>query len=126
MNLQQATIISMIILSGCGSDTNNNVAPAAVTTNTGVIKVYKSDGSTQCYDSSITLESMRTELIGKGIDVICSQKGNTGLIHPAVCGGETGNINIYSVHAQNLQDAIEIGFSDVSQLTEYKDEQCLQ
>lgn len=126
MKLQQVTIISMIILSGCGNDTNESVAPAAVKTNTGLVKVYKSDESTQCSDSSITLEEMRTELISKGIDVICSQKGDTGLMHPTVCGGATGKINIYSVHSQSLQDAIEIGFSDVRELTEYKDEQCIQ
>ena len=88
-------------------------------------KVFKSDGSVQCGDSGIELEVMAQELINNGIDVICSQKGNDGMVYPAVCGAGTGSINIYTIHRANLPDAELLGFASVDILSEYRDQQCV-
>jgi len=87
-------------------------------------KVFKSDNSKQCESAGISLADMRKELTSAGIDVICAQKGNTGMAQPAVCGGSTGNINVYLIHTNNLPDAEKLGFKSVSELPEYKDSQC--
>lgn len=70
------------------------------------------------------MADMRKELSSAGIDVICAQKGDTGLSYAAVCGGGTGHINIYLIHANNLPDAEKLGFKSVRDLTDYKDSQC--
>ena len=88
------------------------------------VKVFKYDGSIQCENTGLNLEVMALELINAGIDVVCSQKGHDGLIRPAVCGGDTGIINIYKIHNANLPDAENIGFDSVSILSEYSDEIC--
>lgn len=89
-------------------------------------KVFKSDNSIQCENSGISLADMRKELTSAGIDVICAQKGNTGLAYPAVCGGGTGNINVYLIHTNNLSDAEKLGFKPVRDLPDYKDNQCAE
>ncbi len=90
------------------------------------VKVFKSDNSRQCEDTAIPLTEMRKELTSAGIDVICSQKGDTGMAQATVCGGGTGDINIYLIHANNLPDAEKLGFQPVSKLTDYKDSRCVE
>jgi hypothetical protein len=87
-------------------------------------KVFKADASKQCENNGIALAEMRKELTSAGIDVICAQKGHTGMAYPAVCGSGTGNINIYLIHTNNLPDAEKLGFKSVRDLPEYKDTQC--
>lgn len=112
-------------LFGCENDAKNEPSSGPVKSITTLIKVYKEDGSKQCdLSSGVAPEVMRTELISKGIDVICSQKGTTGMVYLAVCGAETGAINIYQIHSQNLQDAENIGFKSTEELTQYTDEEC--
>lgn len=128
MNKISPLVFFILILSGCGSDTNKdesiNVPVKSIST---LIKVYKTDGSKQCDPSSgVAPEVMRTELISNGIDVICSQKGNTGLVYPTVCGAETGAINIYQIHPQSLQDAEQLGFISTDDLAQYIDAECQQ
>ncbi len=99
---------------GCGAEDSENRQT----------KVFKPDNSIQCENNGVSLADMRKELTSAGIDVICAQKGNTGLAYPAVCGGGTGNINVYLIHTNNLPDAEKLGFKSVSELPEYKDSQC--
>ena len=88
------------------------------------VKVHKYDGSIQCKDTGIALDVMALELINKGIDVVCSQKGHDGLSRATVCEGDTGNINIYKIFRANLTDAVSAGFVPVSMLSEYRDQAC--
>lgn len=114
------------LLSGCYSDNKSRSSIEPVKSVSDVIKVYKSDGSLQCASGGVSLEDMRKQLVEKGIDVICSQEGNTGMMYAAVCGGGTGKINIYKIHSQNLQDAENIGFRSVKELAQYTDMACQQ
>ena len=88
------------------------------------VKVFKYDDSIQCGTSGIDLDLMANELINNGIDVLCSQKGHDGLMRIAVCGAETGSINIYKIYQANLINAENIGFESVNTLTEYNDTVC--
>lgn len=87
-------------------------------------KVFKYDQSTQCNNDGIPLEVMERELIEAGIDVKCSQKANDGMMYPAVCGGGTGDINVYLIQPENIPDAAQLGFQHVTELTEYQDQPC--
>ena len=107
-------LVVVILLSSCKKNIDE-------TTN---IKVYKFDNSIQCERAGIELAVMELELINAGIDVLCSQKGSDGFFRPAVCGAGTGRINIYTIHSSNINDAKDIGFFPVSELSEYRDSEC--
>lgn len=88
-------------------------------------KVYKYDGSVKCEQGSgVALDKMAQELINAGVDVTCSQKGHDGKARIAMCGAETGVMNIYTIKSSSLADALRIGFKPVGGLTEYRDEAC--
>ncbi len=91
----------------------------------GNVKVFKYSGLVQCQpDSRTPLEEMRLELTNAGIDVVCAQTGSDGLLRPAVCDAQSGEINIYQIRTQNLEDAENLGFSAVITLPEYQDQAC--
>ncbi len=86
--------------------------------------IYKSDGSTQCESDGVTVAEMQRELVNAGIDVICGRKADDGRAYCAACGCPTGRINVYTIHAQNLADAEDLGFAPVSALENYRDTPC--
>ena len=96
-----------------------HVEPAAT-----YIKVYKHDGSVQCGYTGVELDAMALELTNAGIDVVCSQKGHDGLMRTAVCGTDTGKLNIYTIEEKHLPEAVAIGFKSVDKLAEYQDQEC--
>ncbi|TJY55176.1 hypothetical protein E4T66_21125 [Sinimarinibacterium sp. CAU 1509] len=110
-----APFVLLIAASGCSSGTSAQQD---------IVKVFKSDGSRQCESEGTSVETMAQELINAGIDVLCGQKGDDGLAHPTVCGGETGAINVYSIRAASQPDAESLGFAPVSDLSEYHDTPC--
>ncbi|MEN0037983.1 MAG: hypothetical protein AAGC78_12995 [Cellvibrio sp.] len=111
------------LLTACGGDgESSGVKLKSVGPNQ--TKVFKSDGSTQCEGAGIPPDEMRLELAKAGIDVICAQKAHNGMNYPAVCGGGTGNINVYVIHSSNLPDAEKLGFKSVQELPDYKDKAC--
>lgn len=107
-------MIFIVALSACKH--NDSVPPFT--------KVYKADGSIQCESDGIALDMMAMELINAGIDVVCSQKSSDGLVRIALCGASTGSINVYTIHTSSLVDARALGFSPVSDLSEYQDQVC--
>jgi len=85
-----------------------------------LMKIYKYDGSVQCDNSSgIKLHDMEQHLVEAGIDVMCSQQGNDGLLRAMACGMGTGRINIYTINPANLNDAKALGFESLSALPDY-------
>ena len=42
--------------------------------------------------------------------IVAMRKGNDGLVHAAVCGGQTGAINIFRIDAAALEKAKALGF----------------
>jgi hypothetical protein len=90
-------------------------------------KIYKYTGAEQCEpDSGVPLDVMQMELANAGIDVLCAQLGNDGNAYPTVCGGATGDINVYLIRRVNLPDAEDLGFSSVLTLPDYRDRACPQ
>jgi hypothetical protein len=66
--------------------------------------IYKSDGSKQCAQASaISVEQMAAEL--KDIKIYSKEKRSDGRMHPMVCGGSTGKINVYEISESDLPAA---------------------
>ena len=78
------------------------------------VRVAKSNGSRQCEPVYVSSEAMKKELLASGIDVRNSLCANDGLAHPAVCGGATGQLNIYAISKAQINDALALGFSLLS------------
>lgn len=106
-------LISVLILTSCFHDS------------TSTIKIFKYDESVQCdLSSGISLDDIAMELINAGVDVICAQKSHDGLIRVALCGEATGNINVYTIHKENMATAENLGFLSVNTLPFYVDNTC--
>ncbi|OFA31715.1 hypothetical protein BAE46_08455 [Glaciecola punicea] len=81
------------------------------------VLVYKYKGSVQCdVESGVPLDNMLSELIDANINVICSSEGNDGNVVVAVCGAETGVINVYEIPISSLITAENLGFNNVQLL----------
>jgi hypothetical protein len=78
---------------------------------TDTVRVFKYDGSQQCgMGKAISLATMQNEL--KGIQVISSENKADGLMHMTVCGGNTGNANVYTILKKDLASAAKAGFRE--------------
>ncbi len=110
-----SSIVFGLMLSACGSDSDSRDA-----------KVFKPDASIQCESGGISLDEMRLELASNGIDVLCAQKAHDGSAYPTVCGGASGNINVFEIRTVNVPDAEKLGFKPVSELPDYQDKRCAQ
>ena len=89
------------------------------------IKVFKYSGYLQCEpDTRVPLDEMVLELTNSGIDVLCSQTGHDGRGYATVCGGLSGEINIFLVRTANLEDVESLGYAPVATLPDYRDQTC--
>ena len=76
--------------------------------------MFKSDGSRQCEGGGISPEAMKSQL--QGIRVYAAEKQVLrGMMFPAVCGGQTGSINVYTIAEQDLSEAGKRGFNILKQ-----------
>lgn len=74
-----------------------------------MVAVYKSDGSRQCESGGVSPETMQTEL--SDIQVYAARKDVLrDRMFAAVCGGMTGNVNVYTIAADDLPKAEQLGF----------------
>ncbi len=101
------------LLLGCGA-TAGKPAPEDAATPT--VQVFKSRGSVQCGDRGTPPEQMRAELERAGVRVHGAHCGSDGLMRPAVCGGSTGDLNLFDIPAADLPRAQALGFAPLSQL----------
>jgi len=113
-------LLFTLVLIGFGSCTEENKSSSG-SVNT---KVYKSDESIACESEGISLGEMAQELTNFNITVFCSQKGNDGLVRTAVCGISTGDLNIYTIAADDISTANGLGFRSTNELSEYVDQPC--
>lgn len=72
------------------------------------IEVYKDDGKRQCFDFAIDLETMAKQL--EGIHIYDAKKDQIGDAFPAVCGGDTGQVNVFTIKKSDLEKAQALGF----------------
>ena len=73
------------------------------------IQVYKPDGASQCEGAGISVQEMQKEL--SGIRVYGAEKSALqGVMFPAVCGGGTGSINVYTITEADVKKAQARGF----------------
>jgi hypothetical protein len=92
--------------------------------------VYKETGRVQCFDGAVGLEAAQTPLASQNIivsDAFCGVK--TGVMYPAVCGGATPDIYLFSIPVSQLQLAQSLGFTPVAsenKMTSYQKRECNQ
>jgi hypothetical protein len=71
--------------------------------------VYKYNGVLQCnMGKKISTEKMAEQL--SGIKVYSSAVKSDGLMHVSVCGGPTGQANLYEINGADLEKAKKLGF----------------
>lgn len=102
-----------VLLLGCGA-TAGKPAPEDAATPT--VQVFKNRGALQCGGPGTPPEQMRTELELAGVRVHGAHCGSDGLMRPAVCGGSTGDINLFDIPVADLPRAQALGFAPLSQL----------
>jgi len=76
------------------------------------IWIFKYDGSKQCGQApaSVTPETAARELKEAGIMVFEAKNGNDGMMHPTVCGANTGNTVEVEIFATDLGKAQSRGY----------------
>ncbi len=75
------------------------------------VEVFKYDGGRQCTDvGEISVPTMRSELESAKIAVIAARKDGDGWTHYPLCGGMTGQVNVYEIPQEALERALNLGF----------------
>lgn len=95
------------------------VAPdpaAQVTPASSSLQVFRPRGSVQCGDRGSAPEVMRAELERAGVPVRRASCGSDGRMYPAVCGGATGEINVFEIDAADAARARALGFLPLAEL----------
>ncbi len=78
---------------------------------TDTLEVYKYDGTLQCkMGKEITLDQMAAELKAANIRVISKRKDTDGLMHFALCGASTGQVNVFEIPSEQFEMARRFGF----------------
>ncbi len=119
MRSKTIVFVYCIFMAACGgkSDQSSSIEET--------IKVYKSNGADMCgYRQGIELEVMHAELVEAGIDVICAQEGFDGGKLCESCGCYTGEINIFEIHPQNEENALNAAYHLIEELENYVDADC--
>ena len=81
------------------------------------VRVYKSSEKKLCEpDSGININEMEQEFADPKIVVYQRYKAFDGRSYPFVCGGDTGEINVYLIERQRLSDSMLLGFRECAYL----------
>lgn len=82
------------------------------------VKVFRPDGGRQCETGSgISIDESRRQLTDAGIVVMraaCGRK--TGMQVLAVCGGSTNSVHVFAIDAADVDTALDLGFTEVTEL----------
>ncbi len=78
------------------------------------VTVAKYNDSVQCESAGISPKTMKKELTQANIPAKHARCGNDGKFYTAVCGGETGRLNLFDIPARKLDAASELGFQPLS------------
>ncbi|MDO5625865.1 MAG: hypothetical protein Q4G71_14380 [Pseudomonadota bacterium] len=80
------------------------------------VRVFKPRGAVQCGARGESPEAMRQGLQQAGVRVTGAHCGTDGLMRAAVCGGATGEINLFDIPRADLPRAEALGFAPLSGL----------
>ncbi len=111
------SVVAILLAAGaaaCAPVVPEQAAQAAPTAS--VVTVFKSRGSVQCGDRGSAPEAMRAELERSGVTVRSASCGSDGRMYPAVCGGATGEINLFEIDAADAARARALGFVPLAEL----------
>ena len=77
------------------------------------VQIYKPDGSLQCgMGKAISSQVMEAQL--QGIKVYERKSTSDGMMHMALCGSATGQINVYTIDQADLSKAESLGFKKLA------------
>ncbi|WP_289029197.1 hypothetical protein [uncultured Paraglaciecola sp.] len=110
MNSKALLMLCVIFMVSCSDDLANDSAVKLVT-------VYINTAETQCNDDGLSLEETSSYLTDANIEFTEPQCGYiTGANYPAVCGGGTSNIYIFTIQEPDLLESENLGFAGLSSL----------
>ena len=78
------------------------------------VTVVKSMGLRQCEGGVVSPDRLAAELKAAGVTVHTASCGSDGLMRPAVCGGGTHDIGIFSIATADLSKAKQAGFGPMA------------
>lgn len=87
-------------------------------------RIAKSNGSRQCESGHVSPAAMKRELLAGGVNVVSMACGSDGLMYPAVCGADTGEINIFEISSSDLEKAKNLGFKPLSDWPDAQEVPC--
>ncbi|MBU2881381.1 hypothetical protein KO525_03695 [Psychrosphaera sp. B3R10] len=101
MKINYLIISTLVILTGCDdSDSNYN------------IDVYISTGELQCQENGLSISETKGYLLDANIEVKSESCGHlTEINYAEVCGGETGNLHVFSISIADENTAENLGFT---------------
>ena len=103
MKTPTAALITTLLLTACAHH-SGSLKPTP-----NRIDVYRSDNATQCGGEGISPTAMQSEL--GNIPVFAARKDHLrGVSFPAVCGGATGSVNVYTIPQTSQAAAEQRGF----------------
>lgn len=114
--LVTALIAGAFGLAACAAPAPPAAADAAGAGAGASLQVFKPRGSVQCGDRGTAPEAMRAELERAGVRVASARCGSDGRMYPAVCGGATGEINLFEIDAADVERARGLGFAPLAEL----------
>lgn len=110
MSLKTLLMLSVILMVSCSDNLANDTAVK-------LVSIYINTAETQCNDDGLSLEETSSLLTDASIEFTEPNCGYiTGVNYPAVCGGGTNNIYIFTIEESDLIETENLGFADLSSL----------
>lgn len=78
----------------------------------------------QCGSGGVAPEVMAETLAKNGVSVLSFSCAHDGRGRIAVCGAETGLINVYEIDGRDLGKALALGFSELRELPDQRSVPC--
>ncbi len=114
MKIKYLSFLTLFALFSCNDDDKEKS-----------VDVYISNGKLQCQDNAIPINTTKSYLTDAGIEFSEQSCGIINAVYPAVCGGGTGQVHIYSISKDDINSATNIGFTEASTLEDgYQSTDC--
>lgn len=97
---------------GLGACAATGQSPTAPPVSAAVIEVYKSDGSRQCEtESGVSPQTMQARELADVQVLSARRDALRDMAFPAVCGGMTGSVNVFTIPAADWEKVHARGFA---------------